>query len=120
MRAIEMLQLLLLCSFRSIVETDNHEPKTGRESSSGGAGWEDILGQTARHADTVSGMVEHVRLSSPRTDRDGQALDGLFLASNPWEYPPVEVVKQGTESVFDYLRTHGTCLYYNNHVCRVV
>ena len=60
------------------------------------------------------------QLGAPRTDRDGQALDGLFLASNPWEYPPVEVVEQGIEYVFEYLRTHGTLLYYNNHVCRVV
>ncbi|KAK2191970.1 hypothetical protein NP493_41g00023 [Ridgeia piscesae] len=51
----------------------------------------------------VSGLS---RLGAPRTDPDGQALDGLFLADNPWIYPPAEVVERGTQNVLEYLRNH--------------
>ena len=52
------------------------------------------------------------QLGNPRTDAEGQALDGLLLADNPWEYPPAAVVARGTQHVFDYLRTHGMLVYH--------
>jgi len=32
------------------------------------------------------------------------SLDGVFCEGNPWEVPPVEVVKQGTEAVRNYFK----------------
>ena len=65
--------------------------------------------QLQRLSKVITGLSQ---LSNPRTDTEGQALDGLLLADNPWEYPPAAVVARGTQHVFDYLRTHGMLFYH--------
>jgi small GTP-binding protein len=35
----------------------------------------------------------------------GGGEEGIFLANNPWEKPPVEIIKQGTEAVRQYFKS---------------
>ncbi|KAI0225572.1 hypothetical protein LSAT2_023680 [Lamellibrachia satsuma] len=59
--------------------------------------------QLQRLPKAITGLSQ---LSNPHMDTEGQGLDGLLLADNPWEYPPAAVVTRGPQHVFDYLRTH--------------